>query len=113
MYPYRLLIWPTYKAWKKYHAFSYRDVVAGVVHTIYFGHLENHDDYFPSGFTSGEWWITNNSTLCLVDRIDKSRQNGLASLKPEISETQIILMDEASLLAIQAKVVKGNALPLG
>ena len=96
------------------HTFIYIDTETGIEHTIYIGRFgNNYDEYFPCKFVDGTWRITKNNHLCLEDRVDKKRRDGLTCLKPEIENEQITFFDIAGNLAYQSKLIRGNSMPLG
>ncbi len=96
------------------HTFVYIDKKTGLEHTIYFGRFGKvYDEYFPCKFVDGTWRITDAGTLCLEDTADKSRRDGKTCLKPKISGIKISFFDSAGNLAYQAKLTKGNGMPLG
>lgn len=96
------------------NTFSYKDIKTGIEHTIYIGRFgHDYDEYFPCKFVDGNWWITKEGFLCLKDRVDKARRSGEVCLKPKIEGQMASFLDAAGNVAYQAKIVKGNALPLG
>lgn len=96
------------------HTFSYTDKKTKIEHTIYFSRFGNsYDEYFPCEFVDGTWRITKAGRLCLEDRANKSRRDGKTCWKPVIKDQQISFFDTAGKLAYQAKLIKGNSMPLG
>ena len=95
------------------HTLIYVDGATDQSHSIYLGKLGNYDEYFPCEFTDGNWWLTKNGQICLLDRIDSSRRNGLSCLKPIFNGNVLSFKDDERNLAYRAKLVKGYALPFG
>ena len=95
------------------HTLIYVDGATEQTHAIYLGKLGNYDEYFPCEFTDGNWWLTKNGQICLLDRIDNSRRNGSSCLKPIFNGNVLSFKDDEGNLAYHAKLVKGYALPFG
>jgi hypothetical protein len=104
------------------HTFVYIDKNTNLEHTVYFGRFGNvYDEYYrhildkeyPCKFVDGTWRITDAATLCLEDSTYKNFRDGKTCLKPKILGNQVSFFDSAGKLAYQAKLTKGNGMPLG
>jgi hypothetical protein len=94
--------------------FVYVDAKTGLEHIVYIGRFgNNYDEYFPCQFVHGTWRITDDGKLCLKDGVDEARRDGTNCLRPEIGDEKISFFDSAGLLAFQAKLIRGNGMPLG
>ncbi|MAF46842.1 MAG: hypothetical protein QGH73_17430 [Rhodospirillales bacterium] len=92
------------------HTLTYTDKASGQKHSIYLGRFGQFDKYFPCEFLDGDWRINNTGALCLNYRTD---QKGEACWKPKFDGASVSLYQAQGQIALEAKIVTGNKLPLG